>query len=161
VFIVLLSASHSGHLLPNIQISATFIFQPVRRIICLPRPCGALCSAYDFGLLRRPRCHPRISVKWALKKEEVGEIDRVLSSIAKPLPTNKYSPPPSRNCSYPSSFEDGSIRPVWRQHHAALVFAAEWLRFRSRAEWSVCSQARCDQVNVSRWHTCFAMRRKR
>jgi hypothetical protein len=61
--------------------------------ICLPRPCGALCSAYDFGLLRRPRCHPRISVKWALKKEEVGEIDRVLSSIAKPLPTNKYSTP--------------------------------------------------------------------
>jgi hypothetical protein len=42
-----------------------------------------------FGLLRRPRCHPRISVKWALKKEEVGEIDRVLSSIAKPLPWNK------------------------------------------------------------------------
>lgn len=38
-----------------------------------------------FGSLCRPRCHPRISLKWALKKEEVGEIDRLLSSIAKPL----------------------------------------------------------------------------
>ena len=44
-------------------------------------------------------------------------------------------------------FYDGPIRPFRRQHHTALVLAAEWLRFWSRAEWPVCSQARCDQVN--------------
>ena len=44
-------------------------------------------------------------------------------------------------------FYDGPIRPFRRQHHTARVLAAEWLRFWSRAEWPVCSQARCDQVN--------------
>jgi hypothetical protein len=89
------------------ELMFTTLHQLVRRIICLPRPCGALLcsrwSAYAFGLLHvcRPRCHPRISCKVGLKKEEVGETDFVLSSLG-PQPNHSAKQininyPPSRN----------------------------------------------------------------
>lgn len=69
-----------------------------------------------FGLLRRPRCHPRISVKWAPKKEEVGEIDRLLSSHSFTI-YNKYILLVPRRQEYLPAllrFDDGPIRPFRR-----------------------------------------------